>query len=388
VIVAVALAGSVAYAWKALGEASALTTSYSAVVEHRGSLMMDAYELVSGILFFRRATERLVAGKVTHRERLGALMHWAHENVRPQFAGPRRVVADNAIDIVRRGHGYCDQAAHVFATLAHFAGYEAHLLFLRAPDGTSPHTVAEVRADDRWVLVDPWLGTLFLDRGGRLTGIGDLRTTAALPEGYALLGAGIDEGHFRRATRFETFPYQHFSGVLSRVWRKLAGLARIDMRDRSRRATTAAKPEAPRGGLLPAAVPAATDVPGTPDLRAQILRMEDARWAHLEGRYHEAIVEYRRLLTQRLPSDMVDSVRFFLGLALLRAAAADHAIAAFDAALEASPETQWAPSIRYYRAEARLQTGDIAGAVADLRAAKIPSAAQKLASLARNESFR
>jgi hypothetical protein len=62
-------------------------------------------------------------------------------------------------------HGSCDQAAHVFATLAHFAGYDAHLLFLRAPDGTSPHTVAEVRADDRWVLVDPWLGTLFLDRG-------------------------------------------------------------------------------------------------------------------------------------------------------------------------------------------------------------------------------
>jgi tetratricopeptide (TPR) repeat protein len=375
VILAGSLAVGIAYGWKALGEASAVTTSYSAAVEPRESLAVDAYELLSGVLFFRSTAERLVVGKATHRERLEALMEWAHENVRPQYAAPERIVADNFLDIVRRGYGYCDQTAHVFAALAHFAGYDAHLLFLRAPDGVSPHTVAEVRVDAHWVLVDPWLGTLFLDRGGELAAIADLGTRASLPQGYALLGSRIDEGHFRRATPFETFPYESFSAFLAKVWSRVASKPVADIPDSTGRMGKAATP----------AHPGVANVPDATELRAEVLQMDGARRAHLEGRYDQAIAGYRKLLAQRLPSDMAESVRFFLGLALLRLGSADQAIVAFDSALETVPRTAWAPSVRYYRAEAKLRTGDVEGAVVDLRAAKIPSAARKLVSLGRSE---
>jgi hypothetical protein len=310
-----------------------------------------------------------VAAKPTHRERLAALMEWAHENVRPQYAAPGRVVPDNFIDIARRGYGYCDQSAHVFATLAHFAGYDVHLLFLRRADGVSPHTVTEVRIDDRWVLVDPWLGFLFLDRAGRLAGTADLGTTAALPRGYALLGAAIDEGHFQRGTRFETFPYQSLSGFLLTIWRRVAGVPAV---------------ETPTGPpTIPSAAGTAVSDPAT--LRAELLQMDEARRAHLEGRYDQAIAAYRELLVQAIPADMAESVRFFLGLALLRAGSPRQAALAFDSALDATPGTAWRSSVLYYRGEAKLQAGDVDGAVTDLREANIPSAAQKLVELGRGD---
>ena len=374
-IVAILL-GSVAatgvYAWKTVGERSALSTSYSTVVAHRPSLAVDAYELLSGALFFRRTAERLVAAKSTDRERLTALMEWVHENVRPQYAAPARIVPDNFIDIARRGYGYCDQSAHVFATLAHFAGYDVHLLFLRAADGVSPHTVAEVRVDDRWVLVDPWLGFLFLDRAGRLAGTADLGTAAALPRGYALIGADIDEGHFQRGTRFETFPYLSLSGLVLKVWRRVAGVPTVD--------TPTAPPTGP-----PPTTPVVTAASDPVTLRAEILEMDEARRAHLDGRYDQAIAGYRTLLVRPVPLDMAESVRFFLGLALLRAGSARQAILAFDSALEVAPGTAWRSSVLYYRAEAKGQAGDVDGAVTDLRAANIPSAVQKLVDLGRGE---
>jgi tetratricopeptide (TPR) repeat protein len=126
--------------------------------------------------------------------------------------------------------------------------------------------------------------------------------------------------------------------------------------------------------------------PPTWDLQDEVLVMDEARRDHLEGRYDEAIEGYRELLARPLPLDMAESVRFFLGLALLRAGAPDQAIAAFDAALTAAPRTEWAPSVRYYRAEAKLRTSDLEGALADLRAADIAPARLELTRLARSRS--
>jgi hypothetical protein len=117
-------------------------------------------------------------------------------------------------------------------------------------------------------------------------------------------------------------------------------------------------------------------------LETAVLRMDEARRAHLDARYPEAIAGYRDLLAGRLPWDMGESVRFFLGLALLRAGSSPEAVSAFDAALDASPATSWRRSILYYRGEARLQEGDAGGAAADWSAAGTPQARMKLTALA------
>jgi hypothetical protein len=368
-----------AYYWHVLADESVLTTSYSTAIPHRRSLPVDAYELVTGVRFFRNTAHRLVAETSTDSERLSALMTWTHENVRPQYAAPERVVADTFVDIVRRGHGYCDQTAHVFATLAHFAGYDVRLLFLRRPDGVSPHTVAEVLVDDRWVIVDPWLGVLFRERSGRLAGRGELGVAAELPGGYEVIGSGIDAGHFQRGTVFETFPYQAAPGLAQRVWRRIAGSP-----------TVAAPPSGPRVAR-PSAVQRPPDAPraarsrpaaaGVAPAEAVVRELDSARWAHLEARYTDAIVRYRELLRRQLPADTAESIRFFLGLALLRSGSSGEAVAAFDTALEAEPDTAWRRSILFYRAEARILSGDLAGAAADFRASGIPPAAARLEEL-------
>lgn len=376
-LLAGSLAALILQAWRTGGERSALGTSYSTAVAHGPSLVGDAYEMLSGAVLFRTTAARLVEAPSTDRERLTALMEWVHDNVRPQFAAPARLVADGTLDIVRRGYGYCDQSAHVFATLAHFAGYDVHLLFLHTADGVSPHTVAEVRVDGRWVLVDPWLGFLFVDHAGRLAGAAELGATVAVPRDYALLGANLDEQHFRRGTPFETFPYLSLSALGAKVWSRLT-------------AEIAATP-APEPPTAPPPPPGPTTAPRAPAarqptvLRDDLLAMDEVRRAHLGGRYEAAIAGYRQLVVHPLPPDMAESVRFFLGLALLRAGSAKQAVLAFDAALEAAPRTAWRGSVLYYRAEARAQAGDVDGAAADLRAANIPPAERKLAALQRRD---
>jgi hypothetical protein len=370
-------AAAAAY-WHELADESALTTSFSTAISSRRSLPVDAYELVTGVMFFRSTASRLVAQASTDSERLSALMAWAHENVRPQYAAPARVVSDTFVDIVRRGYGYCDQSAHVFATLAHFAGYDVRLLFLRRADGVSPHTVAEVRAGDRWVVVDPWLGVLFREPSGRLAGRAELGTSAELPEGYEVVGSRIDVGYFERATTFETFPYQDVPGLARRFWRRVPGSS-----------AAASPPVGPRvpgpsGDRRTAAPRASRSRPAAvsgPPSDADLRQLDEARWAHLEGRYVDAIPAYQQLLGRHLPDDTAESIRFFLGLAFLRSGRHADAVAAFDSALEAEPNTSWRPSVLLYRAEARLLSGDITRAVADLRASRIPLATARLREL-------
>jgi hypothetical protein len=398
--VATALAAAAAYAWPRLGEQSALTTSYSSLVAHRQTRALDAYELVSGVQFFRRTAGRLTAGKSGDREALEALMDWTHENVRPQYAAPGRLVSDTFLDIVRRGWGYCDQSAHVFATLAHFAGYDARLLFLRRADGVSPHTVAEVRVDGRWVVVDPWLGVMLVDRAGNLAGVADLGESAQLSAGYAILGGRIDEDAFRRGTPSVTFPYQPTTEFLPKVWDRFVGAAPVEKPVAIAPPVAPAPRTGPQAGLPPGtpsqpsrtekraagtAQPGARRVPAMDKLTldSAILRMDRARRAHLDGRYDQAIAGYRTVLDGPLPPDMAESARFFLGMALLRAGSPREAIDAFDQALEAVPDTAWHPSLLFYRAEARLRGGDVEGAVRDLRAAGIPPARAMLAGLER-----
>lgn len=293
------------------------------------SLSIAIYDRIAGLALLDRVQRRITAGAPSDRERLDALMRWSHENVVPQSAGPDRIIPDDFLSIVRRGHGYCDQSAHVLAVLARLAGYDARLLFLRAPDSTSPHTVAEVRVDSRWILIDPWLGLVLTDDSGRLQGVEHLRSQPEILHRYERVSAG-GASFFERGTRFRAFPYANALEVIRN--------ARVG---RTRRAASLGGAEGPRPG------------------DEAIVRMDAARWAHLEGRYAEAIRGYRELLRMELPSDMRAAIRFFVGLALTRFGAPDEAEAAFADALAVEPEGPWAPSIRELRMEAAGQPRSI-----------------------------
>ncbi len=345
-----------------LPASSAASISYTSGVPNRESMLLDVYETASGIRLFRAIADRAVAGKSRDLARLSALMEWTYENVRPEYAAPERFVADNSYRIVRRGFGYCDQAAHVFATLATYAGYRARIFFLQTADGASPHSVAQVRLAGRWIIVDPWLGVIPQRDGVPMT----VKDLGIDPGALDRLGyRDLSVGDFQRGIPFETFPYEDVKGVSVRIWRKLVA-------------------NGSRGGLLiarrtplPAFVDSEEDEPEPPIDQRESL--DEARRAHLEGRYGDAVALYRSLLAAEPQAEIAESAAFFLGMALLDDDDAPGAVEAFSAALERHPDTPWRKSLLYFRARAEERDGRPVAAAADYAAAAIPRSQLDLA---------
>jgi hypothetical protein len=368
----------------ALERASAAGTSYSPLLPDQESVLVQAYETVQGILLLRDVAHRVTNGVEGDTARLTALVEWTHENVRPQYASPVRVVGDNVYSIVRRGFGYCDQDAHVFATLATLAGSEARLLFLYDERGSSPHTVAQVRIGDRWIVADPWWGIVPVDRSGSPMTVEDMAAHPDLMSAQldypSAAHIGIDE--FQRGRPFQTFPYAPSRYVLQRVLAKLRSVPVV------RPASASASAAAPAGRRASSTRPAGVEshaaavrqaerrASGWPDA----LTYDRARRAHLRGNYADAVVLYRRISLDNLDPELADGIRFFTGLALFRMGRLSDAVDEFSRAMTISPSGVWRGSLLRYRGEARISLGDPNG-FDDLESADTPGSRRLLQDL-------
>lgn len=376
-VVAVMAALGISLLVHTLSSASQMAIGYPGLASGESALL-EGYRLAKGILLFREISGRVVQAKTTDSERVAALVAWTHENVRPNYAASGDLVQGNFYDIARRGFGYCDQVAHVFLTLAHYAGYEGRMLQLRREDGRSRHSLAEVRVGDRWILVDPWLGVVLHDDSGHPVTITDLERRPKLlaQAGYeASLSLRVNE--FANATVLRTFPYQDFGAFVKKVLIKLRRLPIFP----------------PLASILPEQGASAVSVRAIASNQAPInggvlswraSLYDAARRAHLNSRYTEAVGYYERILASDVEDGIANSTRFFLGLALLRAGQATEALRAFDRALSERSDTPWRNSILYYRSEAKESIGDVAGAMTDLQAADMPPARHRLRELRSN----
>jgi hypothetical protein len=310
---------------------SARSTSYTPTIPNRTSVLLDVYDTLAGVRLFRATAARLVAGRDGNMSRLSALMEWTYENVRPSYAAPSRVVFDDAYRIAKRGFGYCDQSAHVFATLATYAGYRSRLWFLRGADGVSHHSVAQVDLDGRWVIVDPWVGLIPTNNDGTFLTVDDVAANPALINrlGYGQLG--ITAADFARGRPFSTFPYQDLSGLARRVWRRISA----DRSDSDENAI--AESQTAKGRR--------------PPVSARVL-FDEARQRQLEGRFTEAISLYNSVRAATSDERLLRAVAFFTGLALLNAGEPAEAIETFSEELERHPDSPWRKSLVYFRAKA------------------------------------
>lgn len=345
---------------------SALAASYAGDDRASRDALVEIYDLLSGIGFLRATADRIARAGATDAERLEMLLTWTQDNVRPSFAAPYRVVSDTPFGVVRRGFGYCDQMAHVFVSMLSYMGYEGHMLFLQRVEGDSPHSVAEVKVGDRWIVADPWLGILWKDASGQLIGTAELKSD---PDILRRLGypSWLTVEDFERAVPFRTFPY-------IRPWDLPAKLVARILSSR----------EAQDGGNPPTLPAPETGAPSVIVAPATIVEYDRGRRSHLAGRLAEAVEDYRRVLSQTDDGEISRSSAFFLGLALLRVGTPRDAVDAFDRELSKHPDTPWRASVLYYRAEAKEQLGLVPSAVDDLRASGIPSASARLAALLAN----
>lgn len=79
-------------------------------------------------------------------------------------------------DLIRSGHGWCNEQARVLAALTQIAGLPSRLVFAHSRDGKAAHVVTEVYVEGNWVLVDQTEGLVFRRKDGALLNVLDFRT--------------------------------------------------------------------------------------------------------------------------------------------------------------------------------------------------------------------
>ena len=115
-------------------------------------------DLLHGELIIRRKVKEIKAQTSEPQRQIDLALSWVTQYVRPQDASPSPVISDDYYNILKRGAGYCDQAAYVFSVLSTRLGIPARMIMLQDQNGVSRHTAAKVYLDKKWQYINPWLG--------------------------------------------------------------------------------------------------------------------------------------------------------------------------------------------------------------------------------------
>ena len=104
-------------------------------------------------------------------QRVEAILAWMkHGPARRSTVGTDSLAQRDPQDTLNYGEllRVCGTATNAFVNLASSSGLPARRLLLLGPDQRTKHVVADVRLEDRWVVVDPAYRTIFRDAQGRL----------------------------------------------------------------------------------------------------------------------------------------------------------------------------------------------------------------------------
>lgn len=103
----------------------------------------------------KEISDYIVRNCITQEEQVIALREYIYENIKPDYKLGRPAEILKPLERLRRGVGWCNHQAEIFMYLAKEQGITTRLIFLLNEMGTSsPHTIAEARINDRWVVVD------------------------------------------------------------------------------------------------------------------------------------------------------------------------------------------------------------------------------------------
>lgn len=274
-------------------------------------------DLLRGELIIRRQVKKIKSLESDPHRQIDLALSWVTQYVRPQDASPSPVISDDYYNILKRGSGYCDQAAYVFSVLSHRLGIPARMIMLQDRNGISHHTAAEVYLDKKWQYIDPWLGVWPHQKDGRGYSRYEFAHDQSALERFGY-GPGLKGYEFSHAVIFETFPFMSFKNLIEKVLSKLGNLHESG--------------DSKSGGLSKAALGSdtnealssesnaafRTDINEGDDLtelQIKILEIYDqARALHLDQMYSEARKIYSQLIKNNELSTISDSARFFTGV--------------------------------------------------------------------------
>jgi len=210
--------------------------------------IIEAFQYYQGKVLAKKLKEKLnISGN--NDTDLEKLILWIfRQNLQLEMSlsdGYIPVVDDNYFNLLKRGFGHCDQYAGALAAIATHVGFTSRLRFLLLPNNVSPHTIAEVKIGNRWILVDTTFKTYLKNENGILLGIEDyenypkiftnyfnlikehillINNKASIPESPEFYYySNWDISLYRRGTPFYTFPYCKFNYLCKKIFFRLFG---------------------------------------------------------------------------------------------------------------------------------------------------------------------
>jgi hypothetical protein len=304
-------------------------------------------DLLHGERLIRRKVNEIKSQTSDPQHQIDLALSWVTQYVRPQDASPSPVISDDYYNILKRGSGYCDQAAYVFSVLSTRLGIPARMIMLRDRGGISHHTAAEVYLDKKWQYLDPWLGVFpHKADGSAYTRFEFAYDQAALEKyGYA---PGLTGYEFAHSKIFETFPFMTLPSLMKKIFAKLSkslepapssagGLSNVEQIDNIH-----------------------LDNELT-ELQLEVLKLYNkARELHLDEDFEGARATYSQLLVNQELSVISESARFFLGVSYFDEHKYVSAEKYFKRDISLSSTNLWINSKYRFLAESLLAQGKVA----------------------------
>ena len=309
-----------------------------AIATPAGYTSLNPQSFFSGKDRVKKLALSVVEGQTTELGKAEALIDWVQLHVRPQTSAPTTLITDDYVNIIKRGWGYCDQMAHVFATMATYVGLEARQLQLFSDDGSSPHTLAMVKIDGKWRIASTWRGVIpknSKDEPYTKTGF-----IHRLEQGDIYELAPIGPTEFENSKSLKTFPYisnwQVGMKVVNRVVEKVISL--------SSSSSSSSSSELAARVQIPAS-----------DLEVY----DRARDAHLDMNYELAQELYRQVFMNSTSIILRDEAQFASGMASYDAKDYTKALEAFNKIVSGNQDSAWHISARRMAAETLMKMGKV-----------------------------
>ena len=308
-----------------------------AIAAPAGYTSLNTQSFFSGKARVKKLALTIVEDQTTELGKAQALIDWVQLHVRPQTSAPTTVITDDYVNIIKRGWGYCDQMAHVFATMATYVGLDAKQLQLFKDNGESPHTLAMVKVDGKWRIASTWRGVIPKNaKGEPYTKTGFIHL---LEQGDVYELAPIGASEFDNSKSLKTFPYISNWQVGMKIVHRLAEKVR---------------------SLSSSSSSSSSDLAIRVQIPESELEIYDrARDAHLDMNYELAQQLYAQIIATSTSTILKDEAQFSSGMAAYDAKDYESALKIFQGIVGGDNDSAWHISSRRMEAESLIKLGRV-----------------------------
>jgi hypothetical protein len=310
-------------------------------------------DLLHGENLIRRKVNQIRSQSSDPQRQIDLALSWVTQYVRPQDASPSPVISDDYYNIIKRGSGYCDQAAYVFSVLSTRLGIPSRMIMLQDREGISHHAAAEVYLDKKWQFIDPWLGVFPHKSDSTAYSRFEFAHDQAALNKYGYIEQGLTGYEFAHSIIFETFPFMSLPSLVKKVFSKFGNL----------RESSSSTP----GGL--SNVGQIEDInetdginleTGLTNFQLEVLKLYDnARELHLDEDFIGAREIYSKLMINQELLVINDSDRFFFGATYFDERKYKNAEHYFKREIANRPSSVWVNSEYRFLAESLIAQGKI-----------------------------